>query len=73
MILERKNKASNFKEYVCDITKELDKLAWTQEKYRYDKYSHYILDDNVLRKDKYLAIRVPGGTVGNVDYDDECM
>lgn len=53
--------------YRCKLTKELDSLAKLSEsKYFY----HYIVADNWCKKEKCLAVRVPGGTVGGVWIDD---
>ena len=57
-------------DYICTLTKELDSLAkLTEEKY-YDIFHHYIMADNLDIKDRCLAIRVPGGTVGAIWIDE---
>lgn len=54
-------------EYLCDLTNELDALAnFDKDSYRY----HYIIADDHCIKTKCLAIRVPGGTVGGIRFDD---
>ena len=57
-------------EYVCELTKELDVLAEFINKEFYDVFFHYIVVDNWCKKEKCLAIRVPGGTVGSIYLDD---
>ncbi len=57
-------------EYVCELTKELDVLAKLTDKEFYDIFYHYIVADNYCKKEKCLAIRVPGGTVGGIWIDD---
>lgn len=51
-------------EYRCELTRELDSLAKLTEEVYYDFFYHYILADDYCKKEKCLAIRVPGGTVG---------
>ena len=57
-------------EYTCKLTKELDSLANLTDKEFYDIFYHYILADEYCKKEKCLAIRVPGGTVGAIWVDD---
>lgn len=57
-------------EYTCELTKELDVLAKLPEKHFYDAFCHYILADDYCKKNKCLAIRVPGGTVGGIWIDE---
>lgn len=53
------------------ITKDLDKMAGIT-KDNYDcGYHHYCLNTSSDMKDKIVAIRIPGGTVGYVKYNDE--
>ena len=50
-------------EYYCDLTREIDRLLGLSP----DQYwKHYILADSTMLKDKCLAIRIPGGTVGGI-------
>lgn len=50
------------------ITKDLDKMSGiTKENYEYG-YHHYILNND---DDNLFVIRIPGGTVGYVKYNDE--
>ena len=57
-------------EYRCELTKELDSLAKLSESEYYDWFYHYILADDWCKKEKCLAVRVPGGTVGGVWVDE---
>lgn len=57
-------------ECTCELTKELDSLAKLTDKEFYDVFYHYIVVDNWCKKNKCLAIRVPGGTVGGIRLDD---
>lgn len=57
-------------EYICDLTKELDDMSGISQKNYYDMFHHYILVDDWCRNEKCFAIRVPGGTVGGVYFDD---
>lgn len=65
MKLERKYDA----EYFCAITKLLDRESGIDTKDN-DYFRHYILADKLQIKNKCLAIRVPGGTVGGIRIDD---
>ena len=69
MKLDNRKTVLNY-EYVCELTKELDMLAKLTDKEFYDVFYHYIVADNYCKKEKCLAIRVPGGTVGGVWIDD---
>lgn len=57
-------------EYRCDLTKELDDISKISQKHYYNMFHHYILADDWCKNQKCLAIRVPGGTVGGVYFDD---
>lgn len=59
-----------YKEYRCDLTKELDDISGISKQHYYDMFHHYILVDEWCKNQKYLAIRVPGGTVGGIHFDD---
>lgn len=61
------NKYSKMEEYFCDITSELDKLAGINAD---DLWKHYILVDKYCINEKCLAIRIPGGTIGGIWFDD---
>lgn len=58
------------KEYRCDLTRELDIISGISKKNRYGMFHHYILADDWCINQKYLAIRVPGGTVGSIHFDE---
>ena len=60
-----------WKEYYNDITRECDTHLIPGMKKLHD-YGHktYILMDDISFKDKVLAIRCPGATVGHIRYDD---
>lgn len=70
MILELKRSCDWYKEYRCELTKELDKLSNISKHHYYDYFYHYILADDYCKGVKCLAIRVPGGTVGGITVDD---
>lgn len=57
-------------EYFCKITDRLDQLA--RLKINNDGYCwrHYILYDDYHKKNNIMAIRIPGGTVGGIELDD---
>lgn len=57
-------KYSKMNEYYCEITSELDRLAGINSD---SHWKHYVLRDY---KDRYLAIRIPGATIGNIEYDE---
>lgn len=59
-----------YKEYICDLTKELDDISGISKQHYYDMFHHYILADEWCKDQKCLAIRVPGGTVGSIHFDD---
>jgi hypothetical protein len=63
-------RSTRFQEYRCDLTNYLDSLAGLSEQTSYNLFYHYILADDHCRKEKCLAIRVPGGTVGGIWIDD---
>lgn len=67
MNLQNKNHFT-YDEYVCELTKELDILAKILD-YRKCGFYHYIVADDYCKKEKCLAIRVPGGTVGSIWID----
>lgn len=60
------SKYSDMGEYFCDVTYELDRLAnIKQSSFR----KHYVLNGYV--NDEYcLPIRIPGGTLGGIWFDD---
>lgn len=58
-------------EFQCALTKELDALSKINTSEYYDLFHHYLLVDSIGIKEKCLAIRVPGGTVGGVWIDED--
>ena len=60
-----------WKEYYNDFTRECDThlMQRMKEFYEYGQKT-YILIDNIGFKEKVLAIRCPGSTVGHIRYDD---
>ena len=60
-----------WKEYYNDFTRECDThlIQRMKEFYEYGQKT-YILIDNIGFKEKVLAIRCPGSTVGHIRYDD---
>ena len=71
MKLEIESDGINLKEYVCELTKELDKLSGIDKAEYYEWHHHYLLVAGWHTKENYMAIRVPGGTVGLIEYDDD--
>lgn len=63
-----KNKNVKLSEYFCEITDELDRLSRIETTFYMLK--HYILVDEYCIKEKRLAIRIPGGTIGEICLDD---
>jgi len=63
-------RSARLQEYRCELTEYLDSLAKFTEESFYPIYHHYILADKYCKKEKCLAIRVPGGTVGGIWIDD---
>lgn len=57
-------------EYRCDLTRELDNISGISKQHFYNIFYHYVLADDWCRNQKYLPIRVPGGTVGGIYFDD---
>ena len=55
---------SKMNEYYCGITTELDKLAGLDPN---GHWKHYVLCDY---EDGCLPIRIPGGTLGSIEYDE---
>lgn len=62
---------SGFKEYRCELTKVLDDLSGISKNHYYDMFHHYVLADKWCMDQNCLAIRVPGGTVGGIHYDNK--
>ena len=55
---------------ICDITKDLDCMSKLDAFEGYDLYHHYIYFSRGDIEEHLLAIRVPGGTVGSIEFDD---
>ena len=53
-------------DYYCDLTRELDTLAKLDGS---EFFKHYIFIDAMDKSSEWLAIRVPGGTVGSIRVD----
>ena len=71
MLLKNKyanTRYSNLQEYYCDLTRELDSIIGLSHD---QHWKHYILADDSMIKDKILAIRIPGGTIGGVWFNDD--
>ncbi|RKI83825.1 hypothetical protein D7V90_08005 [bacterium 1xD42-87] len=68
--LKLERRKSVCEEYRCDLTKELDDMSGISKQHYYDMFHHYILADEWCKKEKCLAIRVPGGTVGGIHFND---
>ena len=60
-----------WKEYYNDFTRECDThlIPGMKKLYEYGQKT-YILMDDIRFKEKVLAIRCPGSTVGHIRYDD---
>lgn len=67
--LKLERRKSVCEEYRCDLTKELDDMSGISKQHYYDMFHHYILADEWCKKEKCLAIRVPGGTVGGIHFN----
>lgn len=65
MKLKEKYKGSNM--YYCEVTEALDRLA--NLKTDSSLWRHYLLLDSLCIKDGHIAIRIPGGTVGDLRVD----
>lgn len=53
--------------HYCELTSELDDLAGIEDT---SLFHHYVLVDDWCRQEMAYAIRVPGGTVGSLKFDD---
>ena len=54
-------------EYHCELTDELDKMAGFDDD---SIFRHYVIVDDDFMKTKCFPIRVPGGTVGGIWFDE---
>lgn len=57
-------------EATCEITRDLDHMSNLDSSEYYDFFHHYIYFNAGDIKEHLLAIRVPGGTVGSIEFDD---
>lgn len=71
MKLELTKGYGDMREYQCELTRELDKLSGIDKEEYYYIYFHYMLRDKWHDDNKCFSIRVPGGTLGIVRYDDD--
>lgn len=73
MILKRKYEGYCRDEYVCELTEELDILSGLNKRESYEgyKYRHYIYATDSDKKEHCYAIRVPGGTLGDIVTDND--
>ena len=63
-------KYESMNEFFCDITSELDILAGIVGYADAHIMRHYVLANDYTIKNRILAIRIPGGTVGGIWIDD---
>ena len=66
-----KCKSWNKDAYVCALTRRLDELAGLDKQKEYDIFYHYVLYDGWDKINHLMAIRVPGGTVGVIELDED--
>lgn len=66
MKLIPKYKVGKIYDCYCELTTTLDELAGITS----GSWRHYIVANDHTKKNKVLAIRIPGGTVGSITYDD---
>lgn len=71
--MKLEQRISRCKEYRSNLTKELDKISGISKRHCYNMFHHYILADDWCKNKKCLAIRVPGGTVGCIHFDDNSI
>lgn len=65
MKLQHKRGKGILSEYICELTDELDELA------KLDFLYHYIIIDDLSVKERALPVRVYGGTVGSIFFDEK--
>lgn len=70
MKLEHKRGKGILSEYLCELTNELDDLAKLDNGKEFHLYHYIVLDDYSI-KQKCLPVRVHGGTVGGIWFDDD--
>lgn len=68
MKLTEKYKGIRMDEYYCDYTEELDKLSGITNECEF--FKHYVLVDETGWCDKCFPVRIPGGTVGGIWFDE---
>lgn len=66
MKLQIESKIGNWLECKCEITEKLDELSGFTNN---EIFGHYILITKKGKNEKYLSIKVPGGTVGCIEFD----
>lgn len=69
MKLEPKSKVGDMIDCYCELTTTLDELSGLTDKK--SLFKHYIMVDGLTKRDQCMAIRVPGGTVGAIYYNDD--
>ncbi len=69
MKLKKDDSCVCMEEYKCSLTEKLDDWAGLSGKDHFHLFRHYIFIDETLKEEKYLLIRVPGGTTGSIHYD----
>lgn len=69
MKLEPTSKVGDMTECHCELTTTLDELAGLIDKK--SNWKHYIMIDELTKKNKCMAIRIPGGTVGSINYNED--
>ena len=68
MKLERKNNFDG-KEFVCNLTRELDEVSGIVDNQYYQLFHHYILAEKWCIKEECFAIRILGDIVGGIWFD----
>lgn len=71
MKLQLRRDDSPYDYYRCELTRYLDKVSKLSETEYYEFMHHYIVADELCKKEKVLAIRVPGGTVGWIGIEND--
>ena len=69
MKLKPKSKVGDIIECCCELTTTLDELAGLTDKK--SNWKHYIMIDELTKKNKCMVIRIPGGTVGSIYYNED--
>lgn len=71
MLTEDRNYLTDSHHAISEITRYLDDLAGLSTSSYYDVFYHYTMEDALDYKEHLLSIRVPGGTVGYIEYDED--